>query len=174
MPGSCPSRGRSGDVITAKSLRLIPGDLLGSSGWWAGRSEDEEDDGSMAQQKSEDRVVPDGGVTPAQLGDGVGQGKAVPVDQEAGQLGLPIATAEHRTGVPDRSGTDRVAVEPKAIVNAEQVAPVSMEEVAYRLTARLWWQEEQVGRVVRVAVPRRPNDSGFATLGTRAAPSRSA
>jgi hypothetical protein len=37
MPGSCRSRGRSGDVITTKSLRLIPGDLLGSSpllvGW---------------------------------------------------------------------------------------------------------------------------------------------
>jgi hypothetical protein len=27
----------------------------------AGRPEDEEDDGSMAQQKSEDRVVPEGG-----------------------------------------------------------------------------------------------------------------
>jgi RNA-directed DNA polymerase len=62
------------------------------------------------------------------------QGKAVPVDQQALQLGLPIATAEYRTRVPDRSGTDRVAVKPKAIVNAEQVAPVTMEEVAYRLT----------------------------------------
>ncbi len=36
MPDSCWSRGRSGDVITAKSRRLIPGDLLGSgqvAGW---------------------------------------------------------------------------------------------------------------------------------------------
>ena len=35
-PDSCWSRGRIGDVITAKSLRLIPGDLLGSgqvAGW---------------------------------------------------------------------------------------------------------------------------------------------
>jgi len=36
-PGSCWSRGRIGDAITVKSLRLIPGDLLGSSpllvGW---------------------------------------------------------------------------------------------------------------------------------------------
>jgi hypothetical protein len=35
-PDSCWSRGRIGDVITTKSLRLIPGDLLGSSqvvGW---------------------------------------------------------------------------------------------------------------------------------------------
>lgn len=50
----------------------------------------------MAQQKSEDRVVPDGGVMPVQpatssLG---GQGKAVPVEQAALQLCLPIATAE--------------------------------------------------------------------------------
>lgn len=90
----------------------------------------------MAQQKSEDRVVPDGGVMPAQPADD-GQGKAIPVDQQARQLCLPIATAEHREGVPDRSGTDRVAVEPKAIVNVELVAPVTMEEVAYRLTDAL-------------------------------------
>jgi hypothetical protein len=30
MPCSCRSRGRSGDAIATKSLRLIPGDLLGS------------------------------------------------------------------------------------------------------------------------------------------------
>jgi retron-type reverse transcriptase len=92
----------------------------------------------MAQQKSEDRVVPDGGVMPVQPAVGGGQGKVVPVDQLARQLGLPIATAEHRKRVPDRSGTDRgVAVEPKAIVNVEHVTPTSMEEVAYRLTDAL-------------------------------------
>jgi group II intron reverse transcriptase/maturase len=91
----------------------------------------------MAQQKSEDRVVPDGGVMPAQPVVGGGQGKAVPVDQQAGQLCLPIATAEHREGVPDGSGMERVAVEPKAIVNAGQVTPVTMEGVAYRLTDAL-------------------------------------
>jgi group II intron reverse transcriptase/maturase len=87
----------------------------------------------MTQQKSEDRVVPDGGVMPAQP---VGQGKAVPVDETVLQLSLPIATAEHRTRVPDRSGMGR-AVRPKAIVNVEHVTPVSMEEVAYRLTDAL-------------------------------------
>jgi RNA-directed DNA polymerase len=86
----------------------------------------------MAQQKSEDRVVPDGGVIPVQPAGG-GQGKAVPVDQQALQLCLPIATAEHRRGVLDQSGTDRRMVWPKAVVNAESWAPVSMEEVAYRL-----------------------------------------
>ena len=38
MPGSCRSCGRSGDVITTKSLRLIPGDLPGS-GLLTGRPE---------------------------------------------------------------------------------------------------------------------------------------
>jgi hypothetical protein len=38
MPDSCWSRGRSGDVIATKSLRLIPGDLPGS-GRLAGRPE---------------------------------------------------------------------------------------------------------------------------------------
>jgi len=36
MPDSCRTCGRIGDVITAKSLRLIPGDLLGSSPRLAG------------------------------------------------------------------------------------------------------------------------------------------
>lgn len=38
MPCSCWSLGRSGDVIAAKSLRLIPGDLSGS-GRLVGRPE---------------------------------------------------------------------------------------------------------------------------------------
>jgi hypothetical protein len=50
----------------------------------------------MAQQKSEDRVVPEGGVMPAErTGSSTGgQGKAVPVEETAVQLGLPIVTAE--------------------------------------------------------------------------------
>jgi hypothetical protein len=39
MPCSCWSRGRSGDVIATKSLRLIPGDLSGSGRIAAGRPE---------------------------------------------------------------------------------------------------------------------------------------
>jgi RNA-directed DNA polymerase len=90
----------------------------------------------MAQQKSEDRVVLDGGVMPVQPADRGGQGKAVPVDETGLQLRLPVATAEHRARVPDQSGMGR-AVRPKAIVNAENVTPVTMEEVAYRLTDAL-------------------------------------
>jgi len=97
----------------------------------------------MAQQKSEDRVLLEGGVMPAErAGSSLGaQGKAIPVDQTAGQLCLPIATAENPKGatrgaLSDRSGVREVMV-PKAIVNAEQVTPVTMEEVASRLTAAL-------------------------------------
>jgi hypothetical protein len=92
----------------------------------------------MAQQKSEDRVVLEGGVMPAELAGSSpgGQRKAVPVDQTAVQLELPIATAEHRTGSRTGSGMGR-AVVPKAIVNAEIGTEVTMEEVAKRLTPAL-------------------------------------
>jgi RNA-directed DNA polymerase len=90
----------------------------------------------MAQQKSEDRVVPDGGVMPVQPAGG-GRGKAVPVEQTAAQLQLPVATAEDPRGsarevVRDRSRAGRAGV-PKAIVT-EQEAPLAvMEEVVERL-----------------------------------------
>jgi len=65
------------------------------------------------------------------------QGKAVPVDEMTGQLCLPIATAERRVRVPDRSGADRGSVLPKAIVNAQIDASVTMEGVVSRLTSAL-------------------------------------
>jgi len=51
----------------------------------------------MAQQKSEDRVVPEGGVMPVErAGSSPGaHGKAVPVEETTAQLSLPIATAEN-------------------------------------------------------------------------------
>jgi RNA-directed DNA polymerase len=87
----------------------------------------------MAQQKSEDRVVPDGGVTPVQPAGSSpgGQGKAVPVEEAALQLRLPIATAE----VP--AGSPRAMRVPKAVVNAQQSAPAVMEEVVERLESAL-------------------------------------
>ncbi len=93
----------------------------------------------MAQQKSEDRVVPDGGVMPVQPSGGgaCGQGKAVPVEQTVVQLQLPIATAEDplgsaREAVRDRSRAGRAGV-PKAIVTDENSTLARMEEVADRL-----------------------------------------
>ena len=97
----------------------------------------------MAQQKSEDRVVPEGGVMPAErVGSSPdGQGKAVPVEETAVQLSLPIATAENPKGATRRSTRDRLgairAGAPKAIVNEGTAAPATMEEVAYRLTDAL-------------------------------------
>ena len=54
----------------------------------------------MAQQKSEDRVVLEGGVMPAEPARSVarGRGKAAPVDQTVLQLELPIVTAENPRG----------------------------------------------------------------------------
>jgi RNA-directed DNA polymerase len=97
----------------------------------------------MAQQKSEDRVVPEGGVMPAERAGSStdGQGKAVPVEETAVQLCLPIATAENPQGATRRRTRDRLgsirAGAPQAIVNAETTAPATMEEVAKRLTSAL-------------------------------------
>ncbi|MCA1703279.1 MAG: hypothetical protein LC808_08450, partial [Actinobacteria bacterium] len=58
----------------------------------------------MAQQKSEDRVVPDGGVMPVQLsgGDACEQGKAVPVEQTAV---LSVATCSGPNAPASRRGS---------------------------------------------------------------------
>jgi hypothetical protein len=87
----------------------------------------------MAQQKSEDRVVLEGGVMPAEpVGSSPGgQGKAVPVEEAAVQLCLPIATAEVAQASPRAMGV------PEAIVNARTGPSVTMEEVASRLTPAL-------------------------------------
>ena len=97
----------------------------------------------MAQQKSEDRVVPEGGVMPAErAGSSLGgQGKAVPVEETAVQLSLPIATAENPQGATRRRTRDRLGVlragAPEAIVNGESAASATMEGVADRLTSAL-------------------------------------
>ena len=94
----------------------------------------------MAQQKSEDRVVPEGGVMPVERAGSSpgGQGKAVPVEETAVQLCLPIATAENPKGATRRRSRDRLgeirAGAPKAIGITGTAAPATMEEVVYRLT----------------------------------------
>ncbi len=87
----------------------------------------------MAQQKSEDRIVPQGGVTPVSTRrvEPRGGGKAVPVDEEVEQLRLPIATAENPQGAvrartKDRSLTTSPRV-PKAMWHVEKSLPVTME-----------------------------------------------
>ena len=97
----------------------------------------------MAQQKSEDRVVPEGGVMPVERAGSStgGQWKAVPVEETAVQLCLPIATAENPQGATRRRTRDRLreirAGAPKTISKVGMAAPATMEEVAYRLTDAL-------------------------------------
>jgi hypothetical protein len=97
----------------------------------------------MAQQKSEDRVVPEGGVIPVERAGSStgGQGKAVPVEETAVQLCLPIATAENPQGATRRRTRDRLgeirAGAPKAISKVGTASSATMEEVACRLTGAL-------------------------------------
>src|SRR5450432_1648615 len=97
----------------------------------------------MAQQKSEDRVVPEDGVMPVERAGSSpgGQGKAVPVEETTVQLSLPIATAENPRGATRRRSRDRLgeirAGAPKAIDKTGTAASATMEEVAYRLTDAL-------------------------------------
>ena len=97
----------------------------------------------MAQQKSEDRVVPEGGVMPVErVGSSPGgHGKAVPVEETAVQLSLAIATAENPRGGTRRKTRDRLgeirAGAPKAIGKTGTASSATMEEVAYRLTDAL-------------------------------------
>ena len=97
----------------------------------------------MAQQKSEDRVVPEGGVMPVERAGSSpgGQGKAVPVEETAVQLSLPIVTAENPKGATRRRSRDRLgeirAGAPKAIGKVGTASSATMEEVAYRLTDAL-------------------------------------
>ena len=69
-----------------------------------------------------------------------GQGKAIPVEETAVQLSLPIATAENPRGATRRSpgpAWGMRAGAPKAIVDSEMAVPATMEEVAKRLTSAL-------------------------------------
>jgi retron-type reverse transcriptase len=70
-----------------------------------------------------------------------GQGKAVPVEEMAVQLSLPVATAENPQGATRRRTRDRLGVlragAPKATDKAGMAAPATMEEVANRLTSAL-------------------------------------
>jgi len=70
-----------------------------------------------------------------------GQGKAVPVEETAVQLCLPIATAENPKGATRRRTRDRLgairAGAPEAIGKTGTASSATMEEVAKRLTSAL-------------------------------------
>jgi hypothetical protein len=79
-----------------------------------------------------------------------GQGKAIPVEEMAVQLSLPIVTAENPKGATRRKTRDRLGVlragAPKAIGNAESAAPATMEDGRDRVPRRL----DYVGSGVRL------------------------
>jgi hypothetical protein len=62
-----------------------------------------------------------------------GQGKAIPVEETAVQLRLPIATAENPRGATRRKTRVRLGVlragAPKAIGKAGKAAPATMEHI---------------------------------------------
>lgn len=98
----------------------------------------------MTRQKSEDRVLPDGGVMPVQLtgSSAGGRGKAVPVDEAVSQLRLPIATAEAPGGGAGNrslglSGGRTGAGVPRAVVNERTCVPAMMDEVVEWLGSAL-------------------------------------
>ena len=97
----------------------------------------------MAQQKSENRVVPKGRRKSVRIwrGEPSGGGKAVPVKGEDQQLKLAFATAENPRSkrgaegaeIPDLSGKE-VRKVPKAKVKPRKAGPARMEEVVERLS----------------------------------------
>ena len=94
----------------------------------------------MARQKSEDRTVPQGRrkAVPTRGNERLGGGKAIPVDEQTRQLGLPFGTAEVREAKAERvdGGADEgrpssaTRAKPKPKSKEKRVALVTMEEVA--------------------------------------------
>jgi len=97
----------------------------------------------MARQKSEDRAVPQGRrkAVPTRSVERSGGGKAVPVDERTGQLGLFLGTAENWAAravqADDVVGGDpsppATFAAPKPRHNEETVPSATMEEVTTRL-----------------------------------------
>lgn len=121
-------------------MQLTQGDLPGPARAVARRTKGRK---AMARQKSEDRTVPKGRRKAVRTrgNERPGGGKAVPVDERAGQYGLCFGTAEDwaaRAVPPDgAAGGDRsppaARAEPKPRHKEEAVPPATMEEVTKRL-----------------------------------------
>jgi RNA-directed DNA polymerase len=121
-------------------LELTQGDLPGSARAVARRTRERK---AMARQKSEDRVVPQGRrkAVPTRDVEPPGGGKAVPVDERTGQLGLFLGTAEHRAaqavradGAAGRDGSlSGARAAPKPRHKEETIPSATMEEVTKRL-----------------------------------------
>ena len=96
----------------------------------------------MARQKSEDPIVPEGSRKASPTEHSARGGKGVPVEQETGQLGLPLATAECPKGAAGRHPADRSArratrAVPKASVKSPMTLSATMESVVEHLDEAL-------------------------------------
>lgn len=99
----------------------------------------------MARQKSENRIKPKNRRKPVstQGGEHLGGGKAVPVNEQTGQLGLPLGTAENEGGQPlspvgaTARGLPRAAAlaGPKPRVKDRIALSATIEEVTTQLDA---------------------------------------
>ena len=97
----------------------------------------------MTRQKSEDRAVPEGRrkATPTRGVERRGGGRAVPVDEQTGQLELWLGTADSRPARAGRADGDAgrdplssaTRAVPKPSHKRETVPPATMEEVTERL-----------------------------------------
>lgn len=97
----------------------------------------------MARQKSEDRIEPEGRrkAVPTRRVERDGGGKAVPVNEQTGQLELPLGTAENRKARADRAvgGAARgrplpaTRAAPKPRSKSRAATSATMEEVTKRL-----------------------------------------
>ena len=129
--------GRIGDEMALKLVVLTHGDLPGSAR--AVALFEREDGGAMTRQKSDDRVVPDGDrkAVGSEGSSAHHGGKAVAVNQQVGQLGLPFATAGNAPGSPgatlNSTGAGLPAIPRREVPKAkdkERIAqPATMEGV---------------------------------------------
>lgn len=126
--------------MDTKDVGLTQGDLPGSAKAVGRRTKERR---TMARQKSEDRVVPQGRPKTAET-QGVqrpGGGKGVPVNEQTRQLGLRFETAENPLGRP-RGVTGRAAEHrseaarneaPKSKSKEKRAPSAMMEEISKRI-----------------------------------------
>ena len=121
-----------------RNLSVSPREICWVPARLAGRSKDERTTADGPARSRRIAYYRKAGVMLAErAGSSLGrQGKAIPVEEMAVQLSLPIATAENPKGATRTKTRDRLGVlragAPKAIGNAGTAAPATMEAPAHR------------------------------------------
>jgi len=116
-----------------KYVALTQGDLPGSARAVGRRTKGRK---LMTRQKSENCIVPEG-TRKSSSGHKRGGGKAVPVEEQMGQLRLPFATAENPQGTTSGRSSSRLERKPRRVpqakVKSQPVSSVTLEEAIQRL-----------------------------------------